>query len=50
MIRLECRQKGPGPLLGARHPGEQGPFGPYDDDLDDNGQDGEQHDQDHDDT
>jgi type II secretory pathway pseudopilin PulG len=31
------RQKGGAPLLGAREPGEQGPFGPYgsDDDLED---------------
>lgn len=28
MIPLPCRQKGAA-LLGARHPGEQGPFGEY---------------------
>lgn len=41
------RDKGPGPQLGARQPGELGPFGPYGADeehLDDDQDDGEQHD------
>jgi hypothetical protein len=38
------RDKGPGPQLGARHPGEQGPYGWYgaDEDDHDDGQDDEQ--------
>ncbi|HET9326428.1 MAG TPA: hypothetical protein VFQ05_06645 [Candidatus Eisenbacteria bacterium] len=43
-----ARQKGSAPQLGARHPGESGPFGEYgageDDEPDDDGQDDEQHD------
>lgn len=45
MIPLECRAKGGGPQLGAKGPGQTGPFGRWpaetdEDDLDD-GQDGE---------
>jgi hypothetical protein len=37
VIPVIGRQKGGAPQLGARRPGEQGPFGPYgsDDDPDD---------------
>lgn len=36
MIPLPCRTKGGAAQLGARHPGESGPFGEYGDDgLDD---------------
>jgi hypothetical protein len=48
VIPLPCRTKGGAPLLGARHPGELGPFGRRPDpDEDDDGQDDEQHDDDH---
>lgn len=49
VIPHPCRQKGPGPQLGASRPGQRGPYGEYgaleepgEDDLDD-GPDGEQH-------
>lgn len=45
MIPLDCRQKGPGPQLGARGPGETGPYGrwpePDEDQLDGGDQDDE---------
>lgn len=45
MIPTPWRTKGAGPQLGARRPGERGPFGPYGgwneaDDQDDDGLDG----------
>lgn len=47
MIQLPCRQKGGGPLLGAKGPHQCGPFGEWPDE-DDGQDDGEQHeDQDH---
>lgn len=43
MIPLPCRQKGGGLQLGARRPGEDGPFGPRPDEDHDRDDD-EQHD------
>lgn len=40
VIRLTCRAKGGAPLLGARYPGERGPFGVWPD-LDEQDQDDE---------
>lgn len=56
MIRLPCRVRGAS-AIGARHPGEQGPFGVRPDEDDDGEDDGEddgggldgEDDQDHDD-
>lgn len=51
MIRLPCRVRGAS-AVGARHPGESGPFGvrPGLEAEDGGGLDGEPDDQDHDDT
>lgn len=49
MFTTIVHQKGAAPQLGARQPGEEGPFGRWPDDLEDDGQDGEEHDQNHDD-
>lgn len=43
MIPLPCRTKGGAPQLGAKGPGESGPFGPYGADEDDGGLDDETH-------
>jgi hypothetical protein len=48
VIRTLHRTRGAS-AVGARHPGETGPFGPYGADEDDLGEDDED-DQDHDDT
>lgn len=52
MFTTPARTKGGAPQLGARHPGESGPFGvrPHPDDLDDDGGGlDDEDDQDHDD-